>query len=139
MEPTIEQDAPVARPIQVTRAVQFLTTALILGLIASAVRLVGQLSGTSLVLALSVLVAFLMIYFYLIRKISAGRNWARFLLLALVLLGTPFAIPAYVAELRRNIVPGALSIIIVVLQLLATYLLFTKNSNRWFKQARSSK
>lgn len=135
MEPTIEQDAPAARPIEVARAVQLLTSALVLGLIASTVRLWSQVSGTTLLLALLMLVAFLTVFFYLIRKISAGRNWARILLLVLVLLGTPFAIPSYIAELHTNVLPGALSIVIIILQVIATILLFTKNSNRWFRKS----
>ena len=89
----------------------------------------------TLVLSLIILIAFLMVFYYLIRKISAGRNWARILLLVLVLLGTPFAIPAYIAEVRRHVLPGTLSIIVVILQLVATYLLFTKNSNGWFRKS----
>jgi hypothetical protein len=133
MEPTIEQEAPAVRPIEVTRAVQLLTSALVIGFIASAIRLRGQVSGTTLVVALLILIVFLTIFFYLIRKISAGRNWARLVLLVLVLLGTPFAIPAYIAEVSRNVVPGTLSIIIIILQVIATVLLFLKNSNRWFR------
>ncbi len=136
MEPTIAQEAPMARPIQVTRAVQLLTSALVIGLIASAIRLVGQVSGMTLVFALLIVIAFFSIYYYLIHKISAGRNWARIVLLALILLGTPFAIPAYVAEVRRSILPGTLSIIIIILQVIATYLLFTKNANLWFRKSR---
>lgn len=135
MEPTIEQDAPAARPIQVSRAVQFLTLALAIGFITSVLRLMGQVSGMALVFALLIVIAFFSIYFYLIRKISVGRNWARIVLLVLVLLGTPFAVPAYIAEVRRNIVPGTLSIIIIILQLIATVLLFLKDSNRWFKKS----
>jgi hypothetical protein len=135
MEPTIEQDAPATRPIPVSRAVQLLTAALVIGFIASAFRLVGQVSGLQLALVLLMLIAFLTILFYLIMKISAGRNWARILLLVLVILNTPFAIPFYIAEARSNVVPGTLSLVIVVLQLIATVLLFTKNSNRWFKKS----
>jgi hypothetical protein len=135
MEPTIEQDAPATRPTTVSRAVQLLTAALVIGFIASVIRLKGQVSGMALVFALLIVIAFFSIYFYLIRKISVGRNWARIILLVLVALGTPFAIPAYIAEVRRSIVPGTLSIIIMILQLIATVLLYLKNSNRWFKKS----
>lgn len=135
MEPTIEQPATVKRPIQVTRAVQILTSSLVLGFIASAIRLWGQVTGPTLALALLMLLAFLMILFYVIRKIAAGRNWARILMLALVVLGTPFAVPAYLNEVRTNVLPGTLSLIIIVLQVIATVLLFMKNSNRWFRKS----
>jgi len=88
----------------------------------------------SLVLGLLMLLVFLSLCFFLIRKIAAGRNWARIVLLVLVILGTPFAIPAYIAEARVNVVPGVLSIIIVVLQVIATVLLFLPPANRWFRK-----
>ena len=61
------------------------------------------------------------------------RNWARIILLVVVLVGLPFAIRANLVELKQSTVSGSLSIIIALLQLTGTYLLFTKNSNRWFK------
>ena len=61
------------------------------------------------------------------------RNWARIVLLALVLIGLPFAIKASVVELRQSIASGFFSILIAVLQLIGTYLLFTKSSNLWFR------
>jgi len=62
------------------------------------------------------------------------RNWARIILLVLVLFGLPFAIMASVTELKQSIALGSLSIIIALLQLLGTYLLFTRNSNLWFRR-----
>lgn len=135
MEPTIEQDAPVTRPSQVTRAVQLLTSGFVIGFIAATIRLWGHVPMLSLVLGLLLLLAFLSLCFWLIRKIAAGRNWARIVLLVLMILGTPFAIPAYIAEARVNVVPGVLSVIIVVLQVIATVLLFLKPSNRWFRKS----
>jgi hypothetical protein len=135
MEPTIEQEASVTRPILVTRAAQLLTSALVLGLIASTIRLWGQVSGLQLALVLLMLVAFLTVLFYLVMKIWMGRNWARILLLALVVLNTPFATRAYIAEVQTNIVPGTISIIIVIMQVIATVLLFTKDANRWFRKS----
>jgi hypothetical protein len=135
MEPTIEPDAPVTRPSQVTRAAQLLTSALVLGLVASAIRLARQIHGLQLALSLLILVAFLTVLFYLVMKIWAGRNWARILLLVLVVLNTPFAILGYLAEAQTNVVPAVLSLIIVVLQVLATVLLFTKPAHRWFRKS----
>jgi membrane-associated HD superfamily phosphohydrolase len=62
------------------------------------------------------------------------RNWARIILLVLILFGLPFAIMASLAELKQNIAAGSLSIVIAVLQLLGVVLLFTKNSNLWFRR-----
>jgi hypothetical protein len=68
-----------------------------------------------------------------ISRISARRNWARIVWLVLVLFGLPFAIPANLAEIKRNVLTGAFSVIVTLLQLIGTYFLFTKNSNEWFR------
>ena len=62
------------------------------------------------------------------------RNWARLVVLVLVLFGLPFAIKTGLTELKQSVASGSLSIIIAILQLLGTYLLFTKNSNLWFRK-----
>ena len=61
------------------------------------------------------------------------RIWARIVWLVIVLFGLPFAISAYLQEVRTHVVFGTLSIIILILQLIGTYLLFTRNSNLWFR------
>jgi len=86
-----------------------------------------------MILSLLIVVAFFGLLFFLVMKISAGRNWARIVCLVLVLLGLPFAISAYVQEVRIHLVSGTLSIIILILQLIGTFLLFTKQSNLWFR------
>jgi hypothetical protein len=133
MDPTVES-IPADKPIEVTRAVQLLLAALAIGVIQSVVR-VSQLHlpGPALLVALAVAVVFFGLYLLFIVLISKGMNWARYLYLILVALGLPFTIPAYLAELRRSVVFGALSILVAVLQLAGCYLLLKKNSNLWFK------
>ena len=133
MESTSEQKENVERPREVQRAVQFLTSSLAIGLLASILRLAQRVSGAPMILSLLIVVAFFGLLFFLVMKISAGRNWARIVCLVLVLLGLPFAISAYVQEVRIHLVSGTLSIIILTLQLIGTFLLFTKQSNLWFR------
>ena len=71
--------------------------------------------------------------FFLIRKISDGRNWARIVFLVLFLLGVPFSIPVYLEEVSRNLFLAILSSIQFILQVVAIYLMFTRNSTLWFK------
>jgi disulfide bond formation protein DsbB len=87
-----------------------------------------------MIFASLIVIAFFGLGFLLINRISGRRNWARILLLVLMLFGTPFAIPAYLQEVRKNVLFGTLSIIITILQLLGTYFLFTRNSNLWFRK-----
>lgn len=137
MDPTIELTPDDDKPVEVTRANRFLLASLVLGLIASVVH-VGQLvSGVGLIAALGVAAVFFGVYLWFISKISQGRNWARILFLILVLLGLPFAVPTYMAELRKSLLSGSVSILIALLQLAGTALLFTRNSNRWFRTRKS--
>jgi len=133
MESTSEQKTNAERPREVTRAVRFLVSSLAIGLLNAMFHLVQRTSGAPMVFALLIVIAFFGLLFFLVMKISAGRNWARIILLVLVLFGIPFAIPAYLEEVRRNVLSGSLSIIISILQLIGTYLLFTKQSNLWFR------
>jgi hypothetical protein len=132
METASEQHAKAERPGEVSRAVQFLASSLAIGLIASIIRLAQRVSGVTMLFALLLVILFFGLLFFLVMKISAGRNWARIIVLILVLF-VPFAVPAYLEELRRNVLSGTLSIIIVLLQLIGTFLLFTKKSNLWFR------
>ncbi len=87
-----------------------------------------------MIFASLIVIAFFGLGFFLINRISGRRNWARILLLVLVVFGTPFAIAAYLQEVRKNVLFGTLSIIITILQLIGTYLLFTRNSDLWFRK-----
>jgi hypothetical protein len=133
MEPTSEQHANAERPREVSRAVQFLISSLAIGLMASIFHLAQRLSGVPMFFALLIVIAVFAVGFLLVNRISARRNWARIVWLVLVLFGLPFAIPANLQEVRRNVLSGTLSVIITILQLIGTYLLFTRNSNRWFR------
>ena len=134
MEATSEPGANVERPRPVTRAVQFLGSSLAIGLLNAILNLAQRTSGAALLFALLIVIAFFGLFFILVMKISAGRNWARIVCLVLVLFGLPFVIPAYLQEVRTHVVSGTLSIIILILQVIGTYLLFTKQSNPWFRK-----
>jgi hypothetical protein len=134
MEPGSEQPKNGRRPREVSRAIQFLTSSLAIGLITSIFHLTQRISGVPMIFASLIVIAFFGLGFLLINRISGRRNWARILLLVLMLFGTPFAIPAYLQEVRKNVLFGTLSIIITILQLLGTYFLFTRNSNLWFRK-----
>jgi len=133
MESTGEQRMQIERPREVVRAVQFLFAAIVIGLITASLNLAQRVSGAAMIFALLIVIGFFGLCYFLIRTISAGRDWARIVLLVLVLLNLPFAILSDIAALRQSILLGTLSIIIIILQLIGTYLLFTKNSNLWFR------
>lgn len=132
MEPIIEATAN-ERPTSVSRAVQLLFASLAIGLIRALFGLTQRASGAPLILAALIVIAVFCLGFFLVWKISVRRNWARIILLVLVLINLPFAVLANVAELKQSTHSGALSIFIEVILWLGTYLLFTKSSNTWFR------
>jgi hypothetical protein len=134
MTSIIEGDANLERPKRVTAGVQVLLASLALGTITAAIHVFRNAIGTSLMLALLIVLAFFGLVFLLVWRIAAGRNWAQIILLVLIVVGTPLAVPGYFASLKHNIVSGSLSIFISMLQLIGTFLLFTGKSNPWFRK-----
>lgn len=133
MDPILEPTANVERPKEAATAVLFLIASLAIGLIRAIFGLTQRTSGVPLILAALIVTAVFALGFFLVWKISAPRNWARIILLVLVIINLPFAILMNVGELKQSIWSGALSIFIEVLLWIGTYLLFTKNSNLWFR------
>jgi hypothetical protein len=134
MEPTIEPTANTERPKEVTWAALLLSASLIIGGIRAISDLTHKVSGASFFVAVLILLVFLGVFFFFVSKIAAGRNWARLTLLVLLILQLPFAVLGSIAEVRTNVAHGSLSIVIATLQFLGVGLLFTKNSNPWFRK-----
>jgi hypothetical protein len=133
MEPPIETTASIARPKETASAIQLLYASLAIGLIRAVFGLTQRASGAALVLAAFIVISVFALGFFLVWKISAGRKWARIILLVLVLINLPFAVLANISELKLSVWSGALSILIEVILWIGTYLLFTRNSNHWFR------
>lgn len=133
MDPAIEPTTNVSRPLEATSAVWFIAASFAIGGIRTVFDLAHKMSGGLLLLGFLALVVFLGICFFFVSQIAAGRNWARIVFLVLLIIGLPFAIPGYLVELRTSLPRGAISILMAILQLLGTWLLFTKKSNLWFR------
>jgi hypothetical protein len=129
-----EEDPSLERPKRVTAGVQFLLASLALGTLTAAVHVFRNAAGTSMVLALLIVLAFFGLGFLMVWRIAVGKNWARIVLLVLVVVGTPLAVSGYFVSLKQNMVSGSLSIFISLLQLIGTFLLFTGKSNPWFRK-----
>ena len=134
MDPTLEPTANLERPLHATRAVQLLYASLAIGLLRALLGLTQRVSGVALVLAALIVIAVFALGFFLAWKISAGRNWARILLLLLVIINLPFAVWGNVVELKESIWSGTFSIFIELMLWIGTCLLFTRSSNLWFKR-----
>lgn len=133
MEPPIEPTANLSRPKETTSAIRFLYASLALGLIRAVFGLTQRTSGAALILAALIVISFFALGFFVVWKISTRRNWVRILLLILVLINLPFAVLANISELKQSVLSGTFSILIELILWVGTYLLFTKNSNLWFR------
>lgn len=136
MTPTLNADTNAARPARVSQAVLLLKFALALGALTGALHVIRAVAGTTMVIALVMVIAFFASGFLLVWRISLGNNWARILLLVLVVVGTPLAVPGYIRDLKHGLAWPAVSILITMLQLVGTYLLFTGSSNAWFRKGK---
>ncbi|TXF79216.1 hypothetical protein [Chryseobacterium sp.] len=71
---------------------------------------------------------------FLIYEMNKGKNWARITFLILTVLGLfflPFTLPML---FEQSLVIGSLSSINGILQIAALILIFSGESNKWFKQ-----
>jgi hypothetical protein len=66
---------------------------------------------------------------WLTYNISRGRNWARIAFLIAFVLGSPV-----LYLLQRTVIVRAASVVILVLELVALWLLFTGVGARWFRR-----
>ena len=89
-----------------------------------------QISVTSVSFALIITIV---IYVWLINKVSKGRNWARITFLVLVAVGSIPNLQTLIIEFNRSIIIGCNSALQLILQFIALWLLFTKPGSTWFK------
>lgn len=125
---TIMKTLPAShRPVNVLNALRLLIFCL-------AIELLGfAFSGDySIASVLSVLVG-AALSFWLLRRLHAGENWARFALALVVGLGAVTLLVTFREEYVQN--PGATVIdaISTLLTFVAIGLLFSRQSNQWFR------
>ena|SRR6185295_14840778 len=133
MDPATESTIKPGRPLAVSRAVQLISASFIIGAIRTVYDLAHKSSGARFILSLFFALIFFGICFFFVAMIAAGRNWARFVFLILLIIGLPFAILTYMAELRVSLLYGSVSVAVAILQIIGIVLLFTKDSSQWFK------
>ncbi len=124
-----------ARPIRVSRAVSFLWISIALSAIGLVINLwILVPSAAPVGLALGVFV--LGLKGLIVRFIAAGSNVARILLLVVVVLGIP-GLAVVSTQTFSNLGASLLvTLVSMVLQISALYLLFTGESKTWFTVVR---
>jgi len=93
------------------------------------------LSGSMLVAAIVVSVLVLSLTVWLIRKISARRNWARMTLAVMVLLSIPYFATTLSTSFGMSFIAGVLFLLAYGTKYLAAALLFVGRSTSWFRHA----
>jgi hypothetical protein len=67
-------------------------------------------------------------------KISVGRNWARWVALMSVILGTLIALPTLGQSFAKSPTATALAAVSTAADVVALYLLFVSPGRRWFSR-----
>ena len=76
---------------------------------------------------------------FLIYRMGRGKNWARWMLVAIFAISIPLAILPNFASTFHNPVHTALGFLQLALYIVALVFLFHKNSSGWFGTRKSSK
>jgi hypothetical protein len=127
------------QPSNVAHFEQLMYLSLAIGLINSAltwnhsVAQAFKLGGAYFVLFIQIFVfAFIVMFIWLIAR--RRKNWARWVLLVLFVLGIPASVRLIGQWLRLEPLVGALSVVQSLLQVVALVSVFTGNARDWFKR-----
>ena len=116
------------RPANVLNAVRLLIFCL-------AIELLGfAFSGDYSVGSVASVVLGAVLSFWLLRQVHAGVNWARFVVALIIGLGVLTLIYTFREAYSKNPGETIIDIISTLLTLIAVVLLFTPESNLWFRR-----
>ncbi len=136
---TIERMSQTEKPASVVAAITLLKIALginvinvIIGLITNSYS--NQMFISSLLVGvLSFIITILFIYW-----LNNGKNWARTIFLIIEIIGSLIFIFSLQLVFKLNFITGFISVAITVIQLIALFKLYSKESNSWFKARKIS-
>lgn len=77
------------------------------------------------------------IVWFLIDRVSAGRNWARILLLVLLVIGIPFSLASFKQQMENDPLDELISLLslgTLGLNVIAVVFLFQQKSSEWYRQ-----
>jgi hypothetical protein len=123
----------VERPRKVQNSVTILYISLGIGIIRAVIEASAnaETAGVGLVIFVTLVVSAIMVF--IIVMIGRGRNWARITFLVLFLLGLVPAILPIIHSLPLRPISGVLGLAQIVLQALALFFLFQRDSSEWFR------
>lgn len=127
------------KPRSVSIAINLLVISTIAGFINSIIsQAIGDRQKYSNEFELLTVIFTLGYMFFFISKLSARKNWARITFLIIFILGMlmlPFTLTLL---LKNSLIVAMLSFVISLLQILALFFLFTKESNAWYSAKKQS-
>ena len=128
------------KPKSIIAATNILYTTLFLGVIGWAIsQFTAIQTAGARVEGIIVLILTLLVVFFLIKQIAAGKKWARVVLLVLFLLGLAGDLWVGPVMFRINLVVAVINLIQTVLQIIALVYLFSKESTTWFNHVETFK
>jgi hypothetical protein len=128
----MSSDSPRAdRPLQVRGASWLLGTSLVLGMVCFVLEwqaTPSALQPISTMLALSITATLIALLVFVIYKVWAGRNWARFVYVLIFVVGVYDAVEVF----QMFSVVAVLTLTELLAQLVALYLVFSAPGKMWF-------
>lgn len=124
------------KPAQIVMATRLLWFTLALGVVNSALEWQFLTSTTSVGLLVSTQLLTFAVVAWLTIMISRGRNWARITFLIMSIIGLPVVFMQFQAMFARSPISGAISVLQLLLQIGALYLMFSEPGRRWFRRAK---
>jgi len=139
---------PGARPASVGTAVKLLYAALGLSIISSLIdrswipeKIAGARWPEWVLFGAIGLIVFGLV-FLLIYMIGGGKNWARIIYLVLyilMILSLPLSIKRFLQSVSNGPALGILNLVQVVIQGIALWLVFQRDSSAWFKTMKQAR
>jgi hypothetical protein len=123
------------RPKQVTYAIWMLWLTFLVGLPAMVYEYQRSTPTQSSVFVLLIFAVMSVVSIVLIVFIYRGHNWARVLMLVLIGLALLFFFAILGTYLQYPLLPLASNIAVIVLDVIALYLLFTRPGRLWFRKS----
>jgi hypothetical protein len=77
-------------------------------------------------------------FFYFVKSIARGRNWARITMLVLYCIGLPFTIMSLPDTLSRDLISAFFAIVNLVASAVAYVFLFTGEAHQWYSTGKTS-
>ena len=137
-ESFIQEKSQIDKPAKVVSAIKLLKIALVISILNA---IIGLIVSSYLFNNKEILIGFLLIniltfgiIILFIYWLNNGKNWARVIFLIVEIIGGLFFIFNIPGLFKLNDITALISIVVTVIQFIALFKLYSKESNAWFKR-----